>query len=148
MADVVAAGVLAVLHELDGVPKQRAFVHAGDEALDHLTCPQVEASDLGDGRGMQKPTGIIFLYRHSGRSLIRSRLASRERKRPEFSGRLRSPARRDSYYDAKIFLNRSSRVSSLSLAGVSSISFLMTVSEVMPSEAAVKLVRMRCRSTG
>ena len=49
VADVVAGGVLAVLHELDGVAEERALVHAGDEALDDLPGPQVEPGDAGDG---------------------------------------------------------------------------------------------------
>ena len=54
VANVVANAVLAVLHELDGVPEHRALVHAGDEPLDDLASAKIEAGDLRDRRRVQK----------------------------------------------------------------------------------------------
>ena len=151
VANVVAGRVFAVLDELDAVAEDRAAVHAGDEAFDDVPRPQVQAGDLGNRLGMQKAAGVVFFYCHGGVSggaisRVQPRLASER----EFDEPARSRSRLVdvTIHDAKIFLKRSSRDSSLSLLGVSSISFLTTTSGVMPSEAAVKLVRMRCRSTG
>ena len=156
MADVVAGGVLAVLDELDAVAEDRAAVHAADEALDDVPRPQFQAGDLGDRVGVQEAAGIVFFYWHGGCLGVQWVASNTSRERERIIGESlvacasRSVSSRldKRHYDAKIFLKRSSRDSSLSLLGVSSISFLTTMSGVMPSDAAVKLVRMRCRSTG
>ena len=49
-----------MLPEFDRVPEERALVHAGDEALDHLPGAQVETRDLGDRLGMQEATRVVF----------------------------------------------------------------------------------------
>ena len=64
VADVVAGGVLAVLHELDRVAEERAAVHAGDEALDDVLGAQVEPRDAGDRLGMQEAARIVFFGGH------------------------------------------------------------------------------------
>jgi len=46
-----------VLHELDGMAEERALVHAGDEALDHVPGAQIEPRDAGDGLGCRKRRG-------------------------------------------------------------------------------------------
>src|SRR5690606_26235032 len=50
--------------------------------------------------------------------------------------------------DVKIFRNRSSCSSSPTRVGVDSTSFLITLSVVTPSDAAVKFARIRWRRTG
>src|SRR5262249_22032802 len=54
VAQVVALGVLAVLHELDGVAEERALVQAVEEPLDDLAGAQVEPVGAGDGGRVQE----------------------------------------------------------------------------------------------
>ena len=55
---VVAAGVLAVLAELDRLAEVRAAVHARQEALDDVPGAQVQPGDPLDRLRMQKSFGI------------------------------------------------------------------------------------------
>src|SRR5262249_17252177 len=111
VANIVARRVLAVLGELDALPEERAPVHAGKEAFDDLTGPQIEPADAGNGLGMQKATGII------GHEWVLLRTLGLD-------------------HDAKIFWNLASFVSSPSRAGVSLSRRSTTTSGVIPSEAA------------
>ena len=64
MANVVAGGVFAVLHEFDAVPEERTAVHARDEAFDHEAGPQIEARNAGDRIRVQEATRIIWSNGH------------------------------------------------------------------------------------
>ena len=59
VAQVVAAGVLAVLAELDRLAEVRAAVHAGEEALDDVPRAEIEPGDPLDRLRMQKSFGIV-----------------------------------------------------------------------------------------
>ena len=59
VAEVVAADVLAVLDELDRVAEEPAFVHAGDEPLDHLLGAEVEPAGAGDCRRVEEAARVV-----------------------------------------------------------------------------------------
>src|SRR5262249_19106150 len=114
----------------------------------HVAGAEVEAGDAGDGlRGEEAPR--VLLLGHGGGTSgmwCAYRFVSPTRQR----GAAPVPRWRVGLttQDAKILRKRSPPVSSPSRLGVSLINFSTTMSVVTPSEAAVKLVRMRCRSTG
>src|SRR5262245_15923702 len=117
--DVVAADVLAVLHELDGVPEEGAFVHAGDEPLDGLLGAQVEPRRAGNDRRVKEAARAVGVARgwHSLLSGLEPDAPARwATPPPRWRVRLKDSCRGQ---DAKIFLNRSSRVRSPSRLGVS-----------------------------
>jgi hypothetical protein len=54
MAQVIARDVFAVLEEFDGLAEIRAFVHAGQVALDDMPRPNFQPRDPLDRLRMQK----------------------------------------------------------------------------------------------
>ena len=58
--DVVAGDILAVLHKLDGMPKERTAMHAGDEALDDVLGAQVETRDARDRLRVEEAARVVF----------------------------------------------------------------------------------------
>src|SRR5262249_41575459 len=76
VAEVVPADVLAVLDELDGVPEERALVHAGDEPLDDVLGPQVEPGGAGHDLGGEEAAGGVEVSGRGRDSLAITGLAA------------------------------------------------------------------------
>ena len=130
--DVVAGDVLAVLGELDGEAVVRALVHARQVALDDQPRLQLQAADLGERQRVEVALRVVSIGSRRG-MIVQSAFTWRaRRKRKRVARRRPCPCQRSSF---------GSR-------GIMSASRRTMSSGLMPSASALKLVMMRCRSTG